>query len=64
MNTSIINLDLSKQAPHSPRDRIGGFAIASRAVDKCCASLAGTLGEYHYVYPLDSQLFSFKDITS
>ena len=40
MNTPIITRDLTKQAPHSPRDRIGGFAIASRAVDKCRASLA------------------------
>jgi len=64
MNTPIINLDLSEQAPHSPRERIGGFAIACRAVDKCRASLAGTLGEYHYDCPLDKQLFSFKGITS
>jgi hypothetical protein len=64
MNTPIINLDLSEQAPHSPRERVGGFAIACRAVDKCRASLAGTLGEYHYDCPLDKQLFSFKGITS
>jgi hypothetical protein len=64
LNTPIINLDLSEQAPHIPRERIGGFAIACRAVDKCRASLAGTLGEYHYDCPLDNQLFSFKGITS
>jgi hypothetical protein len=63
MSTLIINRDLSKQAPHSPRERIGGFAIACRAVDKCRASLAGTLGEYHYDCPLDKQFFSFKGIT-
>ncbi len=63
MNTTIIDMDLSKQAPHSPRERIGGFAIACRAVDKCRASLAGTLGEYHYDCPLDNRLFSFKGIT-
>jgi len=62
MNTTIIARDLSKQAPHSPRERIAGFAIASRAVDKCRASLAGPLGEYHYDCPLDNQLFSFKGI--
>jgi hypothetical protein len=64
MNTPIIDRDLSEQAPHSPRQRIGGFAIACRAVDKCRASLAGTPGEYHYDCPLDNQLFSFKGITS
>ena len=63
MNTPIVNLDLSEQAPHSPRERLGGFAIACRAVDKCRASLAGTLGDYHYDCPLDTQLFSFKGIT-
>src|ERR1035441_10327261 len=63
MNTLIIDLDLSEQAPHSPRERIGGFAIACRAVDKCRASLAGTPGEYRYDCPLDKQLFSFKGIT-
>jgi len=64
MNTPIIDRDLSKQAPHSPRERIGGFAIACRAVDKCRASLAGTPGEYHYDCPLDKQLFSFKGVSS
>jgi len=64
MNIPIIDRDLSKQAPHSPRERIGGFAIACRAVDKCRASLAGALGEYHYDCPLDNQLFSFKGITA
>ena len=62
MTTPIITRDLTKQAPHSPRERIAGFAIASRAVDKCRASLAGTPGEYHYDCPLDNLLFSFKGI--
>ena len=63
MNTPIIDMDLSEQAPHSPRERIGGFAIACRAVDKCRASLAGTPGEYRFDCPLDQRLFSFKGIT-
>lgn len=63
MNTPIITRDLSKEAPHSPRERIAGFAIASRAVDKCRASVAGTPGEYHYDCPLDNLLFRFKGIS-
>src|SRR5436190_12827025 len=63
MTTLITNRDLTKQAPHSPRERLAGFAIASRTVDKCRASLAGTLGEFHYDCPLDNVLFSFKGIT-
>ena len=46
MITPFIIRDLTKQAPHSPRERLAGFATGNRAVDKCCASLAGTLGEY------------------
>ena len=63
MNTPISTQDLTKQAPHSPRYRIGGFAIASRTVDKCRAEAAGKLGEYHYDCPLDKILFTFKGIT-
>jgi len=54
---------LTKEAPRSPRERIAGFAIANRTVDKCRASLTGTLGEYHYDCPLDKVFFSFKGIT-
>src|SRR5580692_13181178 len=63
MNKLIIDRDLTKQAPHSPRARLAGFAIARRAIDKCRATLAGTPGEYHYDCPLDNMLFSFKGIT-
>jgi uncharacterized protein DUF5069 len=64
MSTPIITRDLTTQAPHSPRERLAGFVIAHRAVDKCRASLAGTLGEYVYDCPLDQLLFDFKGITS
>jgi len=63
MSTTIIAQDLAKLPPSSPRDRIAGFVIAGRTIDKCRASVAGTLGEYHYDCPLDNQLFAFKGIT-
>jgi starvation-inducible DNA-binding protein len=63
MNTPIVTSDLTQQAPHSPRNRIAGFAIASRTLDKCRADLWGKLGEYHYDCPLDRMLFTFKGIT-
>ncbi len=63
MTTPITAQDLTKQAPHSPRNRTGGFVIASRTADKCRAELAGKLGEYHYDCPLDNVLFTFKGIT-
>jgi len=60
----VLARNLNKQAPHSPRERLAGFVIARRTIDKCRASLAGTLGQYHYDCPLDNSLFSFKGITS
>lgn len=63
MTTPIIARDLGKQAPHSPRERVAGFAIVARTIDKCRASLAGTPGEYHFDCPLDNLLFSFKGIS-
>jgi hypothetical protein len=65
MNTTtpITPRDLTKQPPSSPRIRTAGFVIARRTADKCLASLAGTLGEYHYDCPLDNLLFTFKGIT-
>ncbi len=56
--------NLSKEAPPSPRERLVGFVIARRAVDKCRASIAGNAGEYIYDCPLDNVLFKFKGITA
>jgi len=64
MKKPILTLDLARQAPHSPRERIDGFCIAGRAVDKCRATTAGTQGEYHFNCPLDNMLFTFKGITA
>jgi hypothetical protein len=63
MNTPILDRNLTIEAPHSPRARVAGFAIADRATDKCRASITGKLGEYHFDCPLDNVLFSFKGIT-
>ena len=55
--------DLTKEAPRSPRLRLGNFVILARAIDKGRALLAGKLGEYKYDCPLDNDFFSFKGIT-
>lgn len=52
--------DLTKEAPRSPRVRIGGYAILARTYDKCRALLWGNIGEYHFDCPLDNMLFGFK----
>ncbi len=54
--------DLTKEAPTSPRVRIGGYAILARALDKGRAELAGTVGGYHFDCPLDNYLFVFKGV--
>ena len=61
--TPIVMRDLSQEAPHSPRYRIGGFVIAARTVDKCKATMAGAEGDYHFDCPMDNLLFQFKGIT-
>jgi hypothetical protein len=60
MNTA---KDLSKEAPASPRIRVGGYAILARAADKGRANIAGTCGDYHYDCPLDNFLFGFKGVS-
>ncbi len=54
--------DLTKAPPRSPRERLGGFVVLGRTIDKCRAEMAGTLGEYKYDCPLDQNLFEFKGI--
>ena len=56
--------DLRKHYPRSPREKLGGYVIAARCVDKCRAFLLGMNGEYNY-WPcsLAGQWFAFTGIT-
>lgn len=56
--------DLRKTFPRSPREKLDGYVIAARCVDKCRAHLLGMNGEYNY-WPcsLASQWFAFTGIT-
>jgi hypothetical protein len=56
--------DLSRSFPRSPRETLGGFVVAARALDKCRAVLAGTNGEYHFNCPLDAMFFEFAGINA
>lgn len=60
MNTT---KDLTKQAPRSPRARLGGYSILARCLDKGRASISDKAGDYHFDCPLDHVLFSFKGVT-
>jgi hypothetical protein len=51
-----------KEYPRSPRQTLGGYVLAARAVDKCRAVLAGSEGEYHSNCPLDQIWLKFAEI--
>jgi hypothetical protein len=62
MKTKVTGRDLTREAPRSPRIRVGGYAILGRTIDKCRALVAGDIGEYHFDCPLDRTLFGFKGV--
>jgi hypothetical protein len=62
MKKKITGKDLTKEAPRSPRIRVGGYAILGRTIDKCRALVAGNIGEYHFDCPLDNMVFGFKGV--
>lgn len=60
--TSVEAKDLTKVAPRSAYERMGGFAILARAIDKGRAAIAGKNGEYNFDCPVDNALFGFKGV--
>ena len=56
------NLREGKENPRSPRETLGGYVLAARAVDKCRAVLVGSQGEYHSNCPLDQRWLTFAEI--
>ncbi len=57
-------MDLRKQFPRSPKDKLAGYVHLPRMLDKCRATLAGTQGEYKYPCPMDQRLLDFAGITA
>ena len=57
MNNKGTGKDLTKEAPRSPKERLGDYVILARTLDKCRALLWGNIGEYHFDCPLDNMLF-------
>ncbi len=62
MKKKVTGKDLRREAPRSPRIRVGGYGILGRTIDKCRALVAGDIGEYHFDCPLDNMLFGFKRV--
>ena len=54
--------DLTKEAPRSPRVKLGPYPLLARSLDKGRASLVGKVGDYHFDCPLDNYLFGFKEV--
>ena len=63
MTTTTTARDLTKQAPASPSNRVGGYVILARLADKARAQfLGGNVGEYHTNCPLDHALLDWKGV--
>src|SRR5262249_37726029 len=62
MEHQVKGKDLTKAAPRSPNQMMGGYVILGRTLDKCRALLGGNIGPYHFNCPLDNMLFGWKRI--
>lgn len=51
-----------KESPRNPREKLGGYALAARALDKCRAALVGRQGEYLSNCPLDQRWLRFAEL--
>jgi hypothetical protein len=54
--------DLTKVPPRSAYEKINGYSILARAIDKGRATIAGTNGEYNFDCPVDNMLLKFTGI--
>ncbi len=54
--------DLTREAPRSPRVKLGSYVIMARMIDKGRAVLNRTNGDYHFDCPVDNLLFEFKGV--
>ena len=56
--------DLTKEAPVSPAQRVGGYVALARLADKARAAFqGGNVGEYHTGCPLDLALLNWKGVS-
>ncbi|HLF86079.1 MAG TPA: DUF5069 domain-containing protein [Nitrospiria bacterium] len=57
-------LDLTKEFPRSPKEKLGGHLHLARMIDKARAKRTGTIGEYIYPCPLDQSLLDFFGVNN
>ena len=60
MNT----VDLTQRPPRSAKVKLGGYVTLPRMLDKGRATIAGTVGEYHYNCPLDQRFTEFTGLSA
>lgn len=58
----MISKDLTKEAPRSAYEKINGYGILARAIDKGRATIAGTNGDFNFDCPVDNMLLTFTGI--
>ena len=56
-------LDLRTNVPRSGKVMIAGFAWLGRAADKARAKVAGTIGDYVFVCPIDKGFLALTQVT-
>ncbi|MDX1951779.1 MAG: DUF5069 domain-containing protein [Verrucomicrobiota bacterium] len=49
--------NLEREEPRSSEEKLGGFRIAARTLDKCRATLVQQQGDYMFGCPMDRQFF-------
>ena len=50
--------DLAREEPRSPSEKLAGYELAARCLDKCRATIAGTQGDFIYGCPMDQQFLT------
>ncbi len=62
MSTTIPTTDLTQRPPRSTRQRLGGFVLLPRILDKGRAKLAKKNGEYNFNSGADQHLVKFLGV--
>ena len=57
-------MDLTREMPRSPYEKLGGLVFLPRTIDKGRADLAGTLGDYISRTGRSQRLYAFLGVTA
>ncbi|MDO8683419.1 MAG: DUF5069 domain-containing protein [Armatimonadota bacterium] len=56
-------MDLTTQFPRAGEEHLAGYPWLPRAIDKCRAYIAGTIGDYIFPCPIDMQMLTELNVT-